>query len=989
MSTQHPNPSFQLVRPEVTAAQAAELVQKHYGIKGEASELGSNQDRNFVITTTKGERWVLRVDNAAFEESAREAQHAAIDAYLAANVAVPAVKPGKDGKLTQRGIVAGDASQTEHAFRLFAFLEGPSLVDAGYLAPVVRAEMGALAAQSVNALAAVKHAGLDREHQWDMRIAHRVVTELAPSITDKALRDRVLLASQQAEEVLSSLSHSLSVQPIHGDLTDDNVACAVGEDRRLHPYAVLDFGDLALGWRVAELAVTCSSLLHHEPNRPLNVLDAIRAFHEQAPLTVHEARALWPLIVQRAAVLIASAHHNLMLDGDNDYARDRIAGEQAIFDSATSISVLEGIETVLARVGHNAPAGATPTVKPAELIAGLTSAPVIDFGVESSLLNGGEWMHETAEAELVERALRKWPAVVIPYGTYRLTKAQPNMPDAAKTYPLFTEIVHEPSRKSIDVATPVTATVIGVGADSVLLQTDHGVLSISGVTPTGKSGERVKRGGKVAVIKPRKNPVRIRVQLRRLDVNIPLPAFVEPELVPAWNALAPDPASLLGIRSHAERDEAPAEQARRNEVFASAQERYYEHPPQIERGWRHYLVDTTGRVYVDMVNNVTGLGHGHPKVADAVNRQIRVLNTNSRFLYRELAEYSERLLALAPKGGEFDTVLLVNSGSEAVDLAIRLAQAATQSKKIVALREAYHGWTMASDAVTTSAFDNPYALTNRPDWVHIADVPNTYRGTYTGADAAPKYIADLSAQLDALTAPNKKGERGTIAGFICESVLGNAGGVLLPEGYLKGVYETVRAHGGLCIADEVQVGFGRMGDTFWGVEQSGAIPDIITIAKPMGNGYPIGGVITSKKIADALASEGNFFSSAGGSPVSCAVGMAVLDAMEEEGLQDNARVVGTHLKKRLEALADKHDMIGPVHGHGLYLGVELVRNRETLEPAAEEADAVCERLRELGVVVLTTSERKNVLKIKPPLCLTHESADYVVDALDTVLQTGW
>jgi 4-aminobutyrate aminotransferase-like enzyme len=228
-----------------------------------------------------------------------------------------------------------------------------------------------------------------------------------------------------------------------------------------------------------------------------------------------------------------------------------------------------------------------------------------------------------------------------------------------------------------------------------------------------------------------------------------------------------------------------------------------------------------------------------------------------------------------------------------------------------------------------------------------------------------------------------------VAAFICETVLGNAGGVLLPEGYLKGVYEAVRARGGLCIADEVQVGFGRMGDTFWGVELSGAVPDIITIAKPMGNGYPIGGVITSKKIADALATEGNFFSSAGGSPVSCAVGLAVLDAMRDEGLQENARVVGNHLKKRLKALAKKHDMIGPIHGHGLYLGVELVRDRTTLEPAAAEAAAISERLRELGIVVMTTSERMNVLKVKPPLCLTIESADYFVDALDEVLATGW
>lgn len=371
-----------------------------------------------------------------------------------------------------------------------------------------------------------------------------------------------------------------------------------------------------------------------------------------------------------------------------------------------------------------------------------------------------------------------------------------------------------------------------------------------------------------------------------------------------------------------------------------------------------------------------------------MNRQARKLNTNSRFLYRELAEYSERLLALLPEGSGLDTVLLVNSGSEAVDLGIRLAQAATGRATVVSLREAYHGWTTGADAVTTSAYDNPDAIGTRPDWVHVADVPNRFRGTYRGDAGDPgvaeHYLADLGADLDRLADDGRD-----VAAFICESVLGNAGGVLLPDGYLAGAYARVRAAGGLCVADEVQVGFGRMGSTFWGFEQSGVIPDIITIAKPMGNGFPIGGVITSTRVADALATQGQFFSSAGGNPLSCRVGLAVLDAMAAEGLQDNARVVGERLRAGLRALADRHEIVGPIHGEGLYLGVELVRDRATLEPATAEAAAICERLRELGIIVLTTSERANVLKVKPPLCLTEASADACVAALDRVLTEGW
>ena len=377
--------------------------------------------------------------------------------------------------------------------------------------------------------------------------------------------------------------------------------------------------------------------------------------------------------------------------------------------------------------------------------------------------------------------------------------------------------------------------------------------------------------------------------------------------------------------------------AERDASFATVQEHYYADPPRIERGWREHFVDTDGQTYLDMVNNVATTGHGHPRLVEAVSRQWARLNTNSRFHYAAVAEFSARLAALAPD--PLDTVFLVNSGSEAVDLALRLVTTATGRPTVLAMREAYHGWTIGSDAVSSSIGDNPRALETRPEWVRLIDAPNTFRGTHRGSGSGPAYLADLDAQLARLDADGVE-----LAGFIAEAVYGNAGGVLLPDGYLAGVYERVRARGGLCIADEVQVGYGRLGAHFWGFEQQGAVPDVITIAKAMGNGHPLGAVITTRAIADAFAAEGSMFSSAGGSPVSCVVGMTVLDILEDEGLQQNARVVGGVLRAGLEGLADRHELIGAVHGLGLYLGVELVRSRETLEPATAEAAAVCDAL---------------------------------------------
>ena len=977
-----------LVRPDVDEVGAETIARECYGLVVTASELGSNQDRNFLLTASDGTRSVLRIDNPVFGDDARDAQHVALDAYRAAGVAVPAVLPGLDGALTQRW--------GGFAVRRSEFAEGEPVVDAGYLAPVVLAEFGALAAASVNALAALTHPGLDRAQMWDMRVAHEQTLALAPAIADPALRTRVLAAAEEARASLAEVAADLPVQPIHGDLTDDNVMGRRGADSRLHPHAVLDLGDLGLGWRVAELAVCVSSMLHHDAERPLRVLETVAAFHEQAPLSDAEARAVWPLVVLRASLLVASGWRQLAIDGANDYARERIAGEQAIFDAATLLPLTEMTEHVLARIGIDAPAfvvadvlGRGESVSLATLLPDLDGDVVaVDLDVESAALDEGRWLAPDAETELIATHLDYGATVVVPYGLFRLTRTAIDSADAAATWPIDTEI-HVAAGARLRLTAPAEGELRAEAGVLRLHLSDGWTLEISGAEAQKGSTTAVRMGDTIGALAAADEPRTLTVGLRRSDAprltaSSSGAALVAPERVPAWSRFTADPAPLLGLPSFTQQDDAADELRRRTRIFAAAQERYYEHPPQIQRGWRHHLVDTTGRAYIDMVNNVAGLGHGHPRIAAVANRQLRTLATNSRFLFRELAEYSEALLALMPDDSDLDTVLLVNSGSEAVDLALRLAQAATGRRTVVALREAYHGWTMASDAVTTSAYDNPFALATRPDWVHVADVPNRFRGTYRGEDTADRYLADLAHDLEDLQREDRE-----VAAFLCESILGNAGGVLLPDGYLAGAYALVRAAGGLCIADEVQVGFGRMGSSFWGFEQSGVIPDIVTIAKPMGNGFPIGGVITSKRIADALATQGQFFSSAGGSTLSCAVGLAVLDAMVEDDLQRNAREIGARLADGLRGLASRHPLIGVVHGEGLYLGVELVRDHASMEPAAAEAAAICERLRELGVIVLTTSERSNVLKIKPPLCLTAESADHVVEILDRVLAEGW
>ncbi|MFT2818363.1 aminotransferase [Leifsonia sp. A12D58] len=985
----------QLIRPAVTEADAVVAAAQLFGISGTAREMGSQQDRNYRIDPGDGIRYLLKFDNAAFTPGELAVQDAALSHVSARGVVVPVPVVGLDGRTRQQWALGG----TSLPVRMFTYVEGPPLAERGHLDHVAITALGALSGTLARELADLPHDNLDRILQWDMRQAARVIDQLISHVPDEAKRARVRELSDSAADRLASVQPALRVQPIHGDITDDNVICAVRDDERYTPIGVIDFGDLALGWLVAELAVTVSSVLPHVPRNPWAVLDAIAAFDAVVPLSNAEISALWPLVVLRGAVLVVSGEHQVQIDSGNDYAEERMSGEWDVFALASAIGWDEAESAIRRRLGREPlfpqSAGTSAGVQSGSLITGVApdftvpDVTVLDFTVTSPDLADGLWQQPDIEWTLARAALTRCGAAVAvaPYGQRRLTRTRVHSRDEQATVALVTEFFVLPGR---GIVSPITAQVAAVESDGVLLVAPGTVLRVRGFLPELRAGESVSTGQHLGTAQPSlDDPApdatrlgRIRVQ-RLASAHLDPPEFVSEARSIGWLDLAIDPASLLGLAPYVSPFDPARESERRAAVFAAAQERYYENPPEIERGWQEFLVDTTGKAYVDLVNNVSGIGHSHPRFTAAVTSQLRLLNTNSRFLYRALADLSERLVELAPDPS-LDTVLLVNSGSEAVDLALRLAQIHTGRRSIVALRESYHGWTMASDAVSTSAYDNPFALSNRPDWVQIADVPNVYRGVHRGPDAAAAYLADLTRQLDELAETDTE-----IAGFICEPVLGNAGGVLLPDGYLAGVYEDIRRRGGLCISDEVQVGYGRLGEYFWGADQQGVVPDIITIAKMMGNAYPLGAVITRREIAESLAREGTFFSSAGGTPVSCVAGIAVLDVIRDDGLQQNAHLVGAHLVGRLEELATRHPLIGAVHGLGLYLGIELVRDRATREPATAETAAICERMRELGVIVQPTSERQNVLKVKPPLCLSIESADFIVDALDEVLSQGW
>ena len=405
----------------------------------------------------------------------------------------------------------------------------------------------------------------------------------------------------------------------------------------------------------------------------------------------------------------------------------------------------------------------------------------------------------------------------------------------------------------------------------------------------------------------------------------------------------------------------------------------YRRPLHIVRGSMQYLFDADGRRYLDGYNNVPHVGHCHPRVVDAAERQMRVLNTNTRYLHEHLERYAERLTATLPE--PLRVCYFVSSGSEANELALRLARAHTRQRDLIVLEAAYHGNTTTLIDISPYKFNGPGGEGQRP-WVHVAPLPDVYRGRDSAREqAGVKYADAVAKAIDRVRAAGRG-----VCGFIAESCPSVGGQIMLPPSYLADVYKHVREAGGVCIADEVQTAYGRIGTSFYAFEDQQVVPDIVVLGKPIGNGHPIGAVVTTREVAKSFDNGMEFFSTFGGNTVSCAVGLAVLDVVEEEQLQAHAGRVGTHLLERLRPLVDRHPLAGDVRGSGLFIGVELVRDRDTLEPATDEASDVVNRLREEGILIGTDGPHHNVLKIRPPMPFTIEDADALASSLDSALR---
>ena len=1000
-------------RPRFEQDAVRRILAEQYGVSACLETLPSDRDLNFAVYTgdrngsprgsSSGEpSFVFKIAHALEDRQVLQAHHAAMRHLAGRGLAVPAVVPALDGEDI---LQLFDGEGRQHLARLLSWLPGVPLASVRPRSLDLLSDLGRFTGRMSSALADFRYPALERSLVWDMARAAETVVERMEFLDadERALVEPFLRLFQDRQARCGS---RLRRSVVHHDANDWNVLVNGPEHRNRRITGLIDFGDMLVSFAVADVAVAAAYgvLGMADPLRAASVIAA--SCHQAFPLDENDTSALFSFLAMRLCVSVCMSAHQQRMEPDNVYLV--VSREPAL----RTLALLRDVPPRLAEYVFRHVCGYEPCPSGARIAAWChrrkeTFAPVVVASVPKTVMfdfstQSSEWTFrnsldpERSARQIRRRMSEEGAGVGIGrYAEVRLVYRgeQFRTGSQMRTVHLGVDLFQPPGSP---VFTPLDGVVRSVAnhdnpydygptvvlehapEGSPVFHTLYGHLSRASIKGL-QVGSVVRAGEKIAEIGSSDengewvSHVHVQIIADRLDIEGAFPGVAPPWCKEVWMAVSPDPSDLLGLSSDARAPlapDAPELLARRRERIAPSLSVSYRAPLCIHRGHMAHLYDENGQPFLDTVNNVAHVGHAHPRVAEAVARRLRVLNTNTRYLYDELSRYAERLAARLPD--PLSVCFFVNSGSEANDLALRIAHAHTGLRDVAAIEQAYHGHLSSLIAVSSYKFDGKGGK-GRPEHVHIVPTPDPYRHSGSADD----HVTLLRRTL--ATAPDG------VAAFMAESAMGCAGQVFFPDGYLRKAFDAAREAGAVCIADEVQTGFGRMGETFWAFELQDAIPDIVTMGKPIGNGYPLGAVVTTPELARSFDTGMEYFNTFGGSPASCAAGLAVLDVIEEEGLMQRAFERGEQFLGGLTALAEIHEMVGDVRGHGLFLGVELVANRISKKPAGEAASYVVERMRESGILASVDGPYGNVLKIKPPMVIEPFGVDRYVETLDRIL----
>ena len=1007
--------------PEFTAQDACRLARQWYCLRASARPLPGERDRNFHLKADSGQEFVLKIANAVESRENLALQNGLL-AHLAERLswaATPRVVAATSGETL---VTVEDGGSAPHLMRLVTYLPGKVWAEVRPQTPELLRSLGLGLAHMDAALQDFQSPAPAGEFKWNLTQADwiRDYLHCIESPEHRALVERFL--REYDAHVVPALP-ALRAGVIYNDANDYNVLVSdePAPERRVAGF--VDFGDIVYSPLICDLAVSIAYAAMHKADPIAAAAQVVAGYHEALPLTEAELAVLFPLICARLCVSVVNAAYQRQVEPENDYLTISEQPAWALLEKLTQVNPRFALYTFRRACGLPA-CPASPAVvgwlrsNPAEigrLVEPDTAAEavVLDLSIGSAEIGDYRDMTDLTRLEQAIRARMKAAQARVGIGRYgeaRLTHRGSAFRVEGNDGPEW-RTVHLGLDLYMEAGSPVSAPLPGVvhsfrdnaapldyGPTVVLKHTVedgriafytlYGHLSRESLKGL-QEGQPFERGQQLGTIgdAPANGgwPPHLHFQIvvDMLDRSGEFPGAATPGQRDVWLSLCPDPNLIVGAPA----GRFPPEHNSARHILAARRKRLggnlsltYDRPLHIVRGWMQWLYDADGRAYLDAVNNVPHVGHCHPRVVVAAQAQLATLNTNTRYLHENIVRLAERLCAWLPE--PLRVCFFVNSGSEANALALRLARAHTKSKETIVLAGAYHGNTGDLIEISPYKFDGPGG-SGAPPFVHSVPLPDVYRGPFRRDDprAGEKYARPVEQAIAHLQSQGKQ-----VGALIVESLMGSCGQIVLPDGFLQEAYRCLRAAGGVCIADEVQVGLGRVGTHFWGFETQGVTPDIVVLGKPIGNGHPLGAVVTTPEIAASFDNGMEYFSTFGGNPVSCAIGLAVLDVIEEEHLQAKALRVGNRLMDGFRQLAGKHALIGDVRGLGMFLGVELVNDREALTPAAGQTAYVVNRLKERGILVGIDGPLRNVLKIKPPLAFDEANVDFFVETLDGILQ---
>ncbi|WNJ17080.1 aminotransferase class III-fold pyridoxal phosphate-dependent enzyme [Pontibacter sp. G13] len=1006
-----------MTRPSQILTDPAQLASQYFGISGISHPLPGEFDLNARITQPDGSCFLLKVAPIQQTQEELEMQHQLLHAagHHPALQQTPKPISALDGASFVR-IPWEDGS--ERFLRMLTWLPGRLWASVHPQTPKLRRQLGRICGSMVQALSQVEHAGLERPFLWDVKQMDWVEQEVGRFSGER--HQLISRALENYRQQVVPQGNLLRTGPIHNDANDYNV---VVSESLTDPEVIglIDFGDAIHSWQVAELAVAGTYAIMGLDDPLEGMRDLVRGFHEAFPLQEPELKALHGLVGARLVLSLTHSTKNMAERPDNEYLQ---------ISAKPAWELLEkwlAIPPYLAEAAFREICGFEPAPNREQYDAWLKAAtpefgPLFDpnWKVEELPiwdLSVGSWdlglREHVEDDQLLQQRYdaflreRKAKGAIGRYDETRSIYTADHYLVDGNEGPIWRS-VHLGLDIFLPAETLVMAPLAGVvhsvkdnaghrdygptiilrhEQEGVVFYTLYGHLSKKTLTHL-KPGHLVQRGDTIgwlgALPENGHWPPHLHFQIMLDDLggDGDFPGVCFPHHRNVWTSLCPNPQAWFALPQQIQAgsiDPPEAMMPRRQTAIGYGLSVSYRDPLHMLQASGPYLYDHTGRRYLDTVNNVPHVGHQHPQVVHAAQRQLEVLNTNTRYLHETLLAYAEELAATLPD--PLSVVHFVNSGSEANELALRMAQTYSGAKDMVVLETGYHGNTTGCVAVSSYKFDGKGGQ-GAEDHIHVVPMPDPYRGPYRGntPESAQQYAEHVGTAIENMQRGGKQ-----LAGFIHETILSCGGQIVPPEGYLKSAYEYVRAAGGICIADEVQTGMGRVGDAFWSFELQGVVPDIVTMGKPIGNGHPLGAVVCTPEVARAFANGMEYFNTFGGNPVSSTIGREVLRIVQSENLQAHARQVGEFLLTGLRDLQAKYPIIGDVRGHGLFLGFELVKDPETFEPAAEETAYLANTMRRRGILMSTDGPLYNVIKIKPPLAFGLDHAQYLLEQLDLVL----